>query len=182
MQFEKTVTLKNGQPCLLRTLTGEDAKITLDVFLRTHEQTDYMLTYADESVFTEEGEREFLQKYADSDNGVEMGAFIDGVLVGTGGFECVADHDKTRHRAECGLGIDRAYWGNGVGREILTACIELAKQAGFLQLELDAVAENERAIALYTRLGFCEYGRNPKGMRRRDGSFQELILMRLELQ
>ena len=37
------------------------------------------------------------------------------------------------------------------------------------------------ALRLYEKAGFREYGRNPKGFRRRDGLFQELVLMRLEL-
>ena len=60
-------------------------------------------------------------------------------------------------------------------------CIHYAKQAGFLQLELDVVAENQSAIALYKRHGFVEFGRNPLGFRRKDGSWQEVILMRLDL-
>ena len=48
-------------------------------------------------------------------------------------------------------------------------------------MELEVVSANERAVTLYESLGFAEYGRNPKGFRTRDGQWQELILMRLEL-
>ena len=43
------------------------------------------------------------------------------------------------------------------------------------------MAENERAIALYQSEGFVEYGRNPRGFRSRQTGWQELVLMRLEL-
>ncbi len=43
------------------------------------------------------------------------------------------------------------------------ACIECAENAGCVQLELEAVAENKTALALYRSVGFVEYGRNPKG-------------------
>ena len=46
---------------------------------------------------------------------------------------------------------------------------------------LDVVAENTAARMLYERVGFTEYGRNPRGFRTRSGAWQELILMRLEL-
>ena len=54
-------------------------------------------------------------------------------------------------------------------------------QAGYLQLELEAVADNVPALTLYKSVGFQEYGRNPRGFRTRDGRWQELVLMRLEL-
>ena len=43
------------------------------------------------------------------------------------------------------------------------------------------VADNARAIALYKKLGFVEYGRNPRGFRKRTGDYQELVYMRVEL-
>ena len=38
------------------------------------------------------------------------------------------------------------------------------------------------AVELYRSLGFVEYGRNPRGFRARGGQWQELLLMRLELE
>ena len=52
MTFEKTVTLKDGRNCLLRNGVTSDGKAVLDVFNRTHEETDYLLTYSDENCFT----------------------------------------------------------------------------------------------------------------------------------
>ena len=69
--------------------------------------------------------------------------------------------------------------GQTCAKTILRA--ECAKKAGLLQLELDVVSDNTNAISMYEKAGFTEYGRNPIGFRRKDGSFQELVLMRLEL-
>ena len=88
---------------------------------------------------------------------------------------------KIRHRAEFGISIAKDYWGLGLGKALTAACIECAKKAGYIQLELDVVAENQRAIAMYKSLGFMEYGRNPKGFNSRYTGFQELVYMRLEL-
>ena len=43
------------------------------------------------------------------------------------------------------------------------------------------MGENARALALYEKAGFVEYGRNPKGFLSRVSGFQEVISMRLEL-
>ena len=63
----------------------------------------------------------------------------------------------------------------------MSACVELAKSAGYTQLELDVVADNARAISLYTSVGFVEYGRNPLGFNSRTTGYQTLVLMRKEL-
>ena len=58
---------------------------------------------------------------------------------------------------------------------------ELAEASQEAPVELDVVAENTAARMLYEHVGFTEYGRNPRGFRTRSGAWQELILMRLEL-
>ena len=54
MQYRKTVTLKDGSRCLLRNGTAADGQAMLDLFLLTHEETDYLLTYPEENSFTAE--------------------------------------------------------------------------------------------------------------------------------
>ena len=48
-------------------------------------------------------------------------------------------------------------------------------------MELNVVAENVRAVNMYQKAGFVEFGRNPKGFRSRLSGYQELVYMRLEL-
>ena len=72
MTFEKIVTLKDGRNCLLRNGVTSDGKAVLDVFNRTHEETDYLLTYLDENCFTASQEADFLQRKTDSANNVEI--------------------------------------------------------------------------------------------------------------
>lgn len=181
MRYEKKLKLKNGEELLLRNGAEADGAAVLDVFIRTHEETDDMLTYADETAFDAAREGAFLQAKTDSEREVEILAFVNGVLVGTAGIGAVGGRDKIRHRAEFGVGILKEYWGLGVGRALTGACIECARQAGYLQLELDVVADNVRAVALYEKCGFVEFGRNPRGFRKRGGEYQELAYMRLEL-
>ena len=57
------------------------------------------------------------------------------------------------------------------------ACIECAERAGFEQLELSVVAENKRAVALYKKKSFVEYGRNPHAFKLSDGTYMEFVLM-----
>lgn len=106
---------------------------------------------------------------------------MDGEVVGTAGIGAVGARYKLRHRAEFGVGVARAYWGLGIGRALLEACVRCAGEAGYVQPELDVVAENTSAISLCQKAGFVEYGRNPRGFRSRSGGFQEVVYMLMEL-
>jgi RimJ/RimL family protein N-acetyltransferase len=181
MKYNKVITLKDRRTCILRNGTALDGQALLNIFLLTHAQTDYLLSYPDESTMTVEQEAQFLKDKTESRNGIELLAEVDGVVVGSAGIGCVGMKEKLKHRAEFGISVDKAYWGLGIGRALTNACIECARAAGYAQLELEAVAENKNALALYESVGFVEYGRNPKGFRSRLTGWQELVLMRLDL-
>ena len=180
MQYEKEIILKDGVKCILRGASEADAAEVLRTFNLTHTETDYLLTYPEENSFTIGQEAEFLKTRNKSDNAIEIAAFIDGRIVGTAGIDPVGDKEKVRHRADFGIAVEKAYWGRGIGKALTLACIECAKQAGYLQIELQVVADNAAAVRLYESVGFREYGRNPRGFRAKSG-WQTLILMRLEL-
>lgn len=178
--FKETVT-KDKRKLLLKNAAGADAEDYIEYFNMAHSETDFLTTYPDESQHDVKIMAARLEKAEASKSDVEICAFVDGRLVGSGGINMVKDRDKTRHRAEFGISVIKDYWGLGIGNELTKACIEAAKNAGYLQIELEAVAENERAISLYRKFGFVEFGRNPKAFRTRQGRWQELVLMRLEL-
>ena len=102
-------------------------------------------------------------------------------VVGMAGIESIGTKYKVRHRAEYGINILQEYWGLGLGTALTKACIECARNAGYVQLELNVVAENERAVKLYQNFGFEEFGRNPRGFNSRVSGYQELIYMLLSL-
>ncbi|MBQ1406258.1 MAG: GNAT family N-acetyltransferase [Oscillospiraceae bacterium] len=181
MRYHKIIPLRDGRTCTLRNGTAEDGQSLLAIFNLTHAQTDYLLTYPEESTHTAQEEAEFLKQKTESTDEIELLAEVDGAVVGSAGIGCVGRREKTRHRARFGISVDKAYWGLGIGRAMTEACIECAKTAGYVQLELEAVAENEHALALYRSVGFAEYGRNPKGFRSRISGWQAVVLMRLEL-
>ena len=181
MEYKREILLKDGRRCLLRHGTAEDGQAVLDNYNLTHGETDYLLTYPDETAFDADAESRFLLEKAESEREVELLAVVDGELAGSAGIHALGDKCKIRHRADFGISVCKAYWGLGIGRALTEACIECAKAADYSQLELEVIADNSRAVALYQSLGFTEYGRNPKGMLSRVSGYQELVFMRLEL-
>ena len=181
MKYNKTILLNNGTECCLRNGIESDGKAVFDNFNLTHGETDYLLSYPDENSFDAVQEGQFLKEKTESKNEIEIIAVIDGVVAGTAGIEAIGSKYKVKHRAEFGISVAKAFWGLGIGRALMEACIECARKAGYIQLELNAVLDNRRAISMYESAGFVEYGRNPKGFTSRTGGFQEVVYMRLEL-
>jgi len=134
-----------------------------------------------------EGEREveiggqFLKRAEESTNEIMLLAVVDGKVVGSAGVFAVGAKYKVRHRASFGISVAEAYQGLGIGTILTRACIECARKGNFEQLELDAVADNILAISMYEKVGFREFGRNPKGFKSRYCGYQELVSMLLEL-
>ena len=181
MEYSRQIILKNGQTAILRNAVEADGAAVFEQFNQTHGETDYLLSYPDENSFDAVQEGGFLKRKAESDNEVEIIALVDGRVVATAGIDAIGAKYKLRHRAEFGISVLQAYWGQGVGRALMDACIDCARKAGYTQLELAVVAENARAVEMYRRAGFVECGRNPRGFNSRISGYQELISMRLEL-
>lgn len=182
MQYKEQITLKNGQTAILRNGLASDGAAVLANFNLTHEETDFLLTYPDESTLNAVQESEFLEKKTESINEIEIIALVGDQVAGMAGIDVIGGTYKLRHRAEFGISIAKEYWGLGLGKAMTKACIKCAKEAGYAQLELNVVADNQSAIRLYEKMGFVEYGRNPKGFRSRRSGYQELIYMRLDLE
>ena len=181
MRHAKTVLLRGGVELLVRNVVASDARALRDIMQRTHAETDYLLSYPDEQSVDEEQEARSLAETERSDNEVELVAVVDGKIVGSAGVTAVGSRRKVAHRARFGISVLQEYWGMGIGRVLMDACIDSARRAGYSELELEVVADNERAVSLYRRAGFEEYGRNPRGYRSAASGYQELVHMRLEL-
>ena len=181
MKYEQTILLNNGKSALIRNADESDGNAVFEVFNRTHEETDYLLSYPDENSFDPEEEAQFLKEKATSLNETELVAIVDGKIVATAGIESVGKKYKVKHRADFGISVLKEYWGLGLGKALTKACIQCAKDAGYDQVELNVVAENNRAISLYRSFGFVEYGRNPRGFNSKTAGYQELVYMLLEL-
>ncbi len=181
MKYNEMIELKNGKKALLRNCTSEDGSAVYDIFTKTHGETDFLLSYPEENSFTVEEESKFLEKMANSENEIEIVALVDGVMAGTAGIESVGKKIKVKHRADFGISVLKEFWGLGIGSALTKACIKCAKEAGYTQLELNVVSDNDRAIKLYEQAGFVEFGRNPRGFNSKICGYQEVIYMRLEL-
>lgn len=131
---------------------------------------------------TVEGERAFLEQMEKEERALMLGGFLDGELAVVASVLPISSRDKLRHRGGLGMCVKKKYWGLGIGRMLLTTLMEEAKQAGFEQIELEVISENERAVRLYESCGFERYGVRHKGIKLRGGGYFDEVLMWKELE
>ncbi len=177
----REIRLKDGRTCVLRPAAPEDAEELIEYMKRTAGETEYLLRYPDEVNYTPEQEREILGRILEDPSSAMMTAEVEGRIAGNGSVSGVGGKRKVRHRCALAIALYRAYWGLGIGKAMIGFLGELAGQMGYAQMDLEAAAENERAIALYRRCGFVESGRRHRALRFGDGSFHDEVLMYREL-
>jgi RimJ/RimL family protein N-acetyltransferase len=91
-------------------------------------------------------------------------ARFDGEPAGICVFTYPAHNSKQRHTGHVGSMYARdAFKGKGVGDALLQALLDHAATC-VEQVALTVTAENVRAIRLYERFGFREYGRIPRSI------------------
>ncbi|HET7648492.1 MAG TPA: GNAT family protein [Gaiellaceae bacterium] len=99
----------------------------------------------------------------------------DGRLVGR--LSVARDsHPASAHVADLGLMVAIDARRQGVGRALLEAAVDWAREAGIRKLELHVFPWNEAAIALYDAFGFAREGYR-RGHYRRAGEDVDAILM-----
>ena len=65
---------------------------------------------------------------------------------------------RIRHRAEFSISVKKEYWNQGIGTEMIKRIVEQAKKMKIRVIELEAITDNARAIALYHKMGFADLG------------------------
>jgi RimJ/RimL family protein N-acetyltransferase len=89
-------------------------------------------------------------------------------------------HPASRHVADVGLMVAQSHRRRGVGRALLGAAVEWAREQDVRKLELHVFPHNEAAIALYEQFGFEREGYRRRHYRRGD-EFVDAILMAYEV-
>lgn len=62
--------------------------------------------------------------------------------------------DAVAHRADLVLGVRSEYRGQGLGQQLMSACVNAASTRGIAYLELEVRADNRQAMKLYRAAGF----------------------------
>ena len=173
---EKEIALKDGRTALLRSPLPSDAAAALEYLKVTAGETPYLLRTPEECTMTVDEEERYLSRVGEDPNAAMILCFVDGRLAGN--CQLVRKTKaKNRHRASIGIAIIKEFWGLGIGTAMFEALTDIGRQWDLLQLELEVIEGNERAMALYRKMGFETVSHVPNAIRMPDGSFAKEYLM-----
>lgn len=173
---EKKIVLKNGKEAILRSPTASDSLQVIDYFKKASGETEYLIRYPEEITFTEEEEIEILNISRESDTQMMIACEFDGKIVGMCSI-VFNNKIKTKHRASMAIALLKNYWGLSIGSQMIGELIKEAKKRKVSQLELDYIEGNDRARALYEKMGFVEVGIKPNSIKLKDGKLLDEISM-----
>ncbi len=110
-----------------------------------------------------------------------IGAFVDGQLVGTSGLWPEIGV-KIRHRGYLGaVYMIPEMRGKGIARAMITRLLDKAKEAGLELVRLSTDVSNPASVGLYKSLGFQPYGMEQKFLKLEDGTYVDEVMMILFL-
>ncbi len=100
------------------------------------------------------------QRLTDAGDGTyNLVAVADGRVVGLLGLHTFPNRPRRRHVGAIGITVHDEWQGQGVGKALMRAGLEMADNwLNLTRLELEVYTDNEAAIRLYERFGFEKEG------------------------
>ncbi|SKA68943.1 Acetyltransferase (GNAT) family protein [Eubacterium uniforme] len=182
MKFkERTLRLKNRKKCTLMPVTPFMAEAMIAYKKRTVRETYYSVFCSDEVDNDVEIERKIIISRLVNPEKCEMVAIVGGKVVGTCYICPFVDLRKVKHRASLSISVLKKYWGLGIANAMLEYTIELSREIGFKQIDIEVMDDNYRALSLYKKHGFVETGYRHNAYLLENGTYHDEILMYKEL-
>ena len=182
MEFgEFSIKDKLGRTIILRNARPEDSKALIKYLRITSAETPYLIREPEEITITEEKEKQFIQAKIDAERELMLVAFFDGKHIGNCSLMSIAPYKRYSYRCDVAIALYKEYCGCGIGKAMLQIVLDVAKSVGYEQAELEVMAENKDAIAMYEKLGFEKFGTFPDNMKYADGSYIDAYWMMKKL-
>ena len=138
---------------LIREIKEGDAEEFLSLCRRVDAETLFMMFEPGERPTTIEEQRCEIREILLRDNQTIFVAENDGQLIGYL-TACGGRYKRNRQTAYIITGILRGFTSQGIGTKLFEEMEQWAKRKDIHRLELNVVAHNEAALALYRKMGF----------------------------
>lgn len=172
---------KTGQQIEIRNAEGSDADALIQYLKITAAETPYLIREPEEVTLTPEQEAAFIADVNASERNLMLIALADGRHIGNCSLMGIGNYSRYRHRCDVAIALYKEYCGRGIGKIMLETILAVAKETGYEQAELEVIADNAAAIAMYENAGFKIYGTFPDNMKYRDGRYVNAYWMMKKL-
>ncbi len=142
--------MKDGRTVVVRRAIERDAEQLLRNINDVGAEEDWILTEA--IPWDPIREREWIRSFDDRISVLYV-AEVDGRLIGQVDAH-ISTYPKARHVASLGIAIVKGYRELGIGRALMERVLAWMKARGVEKATLEVFSTNERAIALYRKMGF----------------------------
>ena len=164
----KIFQFKNMQ-ITLRNPQISDAKTMVEYMKQMLSETHYLLREPNEFLSIEE-EKVYLQKLEDNPKSIFICAFDQNNMIGSVNIVSSSNRKKIAHRCSLGISVLKEYWSYGIGSKLL--------EEAYKQVELEVYADNLRAIKLYEKYGFKQYGRLPNAFNIEETMIDSILMVK----
>lgn len=177
---EKQIKMKDERTAILRNPVEADALDCLEHIKTVSGETEFLVRCPEECNMTEQQELDWINSVRESDTVCNLVCEVNGEIAGNCEIR-FTNRVKLGHRAVIGIALKKAYWGLGIGTAMFEEMIHIAQQRqGVTILELEFMEGNDRARALYEKMGFRIVSEKPNAYRLKDGSMRKEFYMQME--
>ena len=143
---------------VIREATADDAEEMISYLNIVCGESDNLMHGANGfKIVPVEAVKRRIQASHDADNSV--------ILIALAGEKIIARAEldgypgsRLHHNAKFSISVRKDYWNKKIGTRLMTEIIERARKMNIMNIELEVIADNKAAIALYHKMGFSDVG------------------------
>ena len=183
MLFEKIdFILKDNRKVNISSATYDDAQGIINLLKQDAEETIFVIVYPEEcDSYTPEKEKAIFDRINNSENELMLLARDENKVIACAHLS-FGSYIKTRHRCFVTIQIMKDYWGQGLGTKLFEEFIKVVEsKKEITQIELSFIEGNDRAKALYEKMGFVIVGKKPNAIKLKDGTLLSMFEMVKEI-
>jgi len=150
--------LRDGRKYIIRDASVKDAEQMIAYLDKIATESDNLTFGPGEIDIKLEDEIKIIESAFSSTKELFIVAEVDGLIIANLTFRA-GKRPRLEHTGEFGISVLKEFWGNGIGKALLHSLIEWAQASPVVRkVNLRVREDNEKAIALYEKMGFQREG------------------------
>lgn len=160
----------------IRSAVKRDARSLSELRLQIDGETENMDREKGEAFIDQEGFERIIETDTNHPRHLFLVAEVEDQVVGYSRCEG-SDLKRFIHKVEFGVGVQKDFWGYGIGKNLMKESIFWADTNGITKMVLNVLETNGNAIELYKKLGFEIEGLIKKDRILSDGNYYSTYIM-----